>query len=97
MSVPADNSVLDPVLSNDEVARLRCCGTLRQTTDGQVLYCPADECYDMVVILSGGVTAADSSGLRSVLFVQLAPGQFGVSARRMAGLGLLAAPPRSSR
>jgi hypothetical protein len=53
MSIPADDSVLYPPLSDDEVATLRRYGTVRQTTAGQVLFSPADDSYDLIVVLSG--------------------------------------------
>jgi thioredoxin reductase (NADPH) len=76
MSSPADDSVVYPVLSDDEVATLRRYGTVRQTTAGQVLFSPADDSYDMVVVLSGSIEVADDSYGRSVLFAQPGPGQF---------------------
>jgi thioredoxin reductase (NADPH) len=76
MSSPADDSAVYPVLSDDEVATLRRYGTVRQTAVGQVLFSPADDSYDMVVVLSGGIEVADDSRGRSVLFAQPGPGQF---------------------
>jgi thioredoxin reductase (NADPH) len=76
MSSPADDSAVYPVLSDDEVAIFRRYGTVRQTTAGQVLFSPADDSYDMVVVLSGGIEVADDSHGRSALFAQPGPGQF---------------------
>ena len=76
MSGPADDSTTYPVLSDDEVAILRRYGTVLQTTAGQVLFSPADDIYDMITVLSGGVEVADESRGRSVLFARPDPGQF---------------------
>jgi len=76
MSNLADDSVLYPVLSDDEVATLRRYGALLRTTARQVLCSPSDDSYDMVVVLSGGLEVADDSHGRNLLFAQPGPGQF---------------------
>ncbi len=76
MSSPVDDSAGYPVLSDDEVATLRRYGIVRRTTAGQVLSSPADDSYDMVVVVSGGVAVTDESHGRSVLFFRPGPGQF---------------------
>ena len=76
MSSPADDSVVYPVLSDDEVAILRRYGTERQTAAGQVLFSPADDSYDLIVVVSGSVEVADNSHGRSVHLAQPGPGQF---------------------
>lgn len=76
MSSPAGDSAAYPVLSDDEMACLRRYGTVRQTTARQVLFSPADESYDLITVLSGGVEVADESHRRSVLFARHGPGQF---------------------
>jgi hypothetical protein len=50
MSSPADDSALSPVLSDEEMATLRRYGTVLRTTVGQVLFSPADDSYDLVVV-----------------------------------------------
>jgi hypothetical protein len=59
MSSPADDAVVYPVLSDDELAIVRRYGTVRQTAAGEVLFSPADDCYDLIVVLSGSVAVAD--------------------------------------
>ena len=76
MSVPVDESTAQPVLTGDELALLRRYGTVRQTTAGQVLFSPADDRYDLIVVLSGCVEVADESHGQSVLFARHGPGQF---------------------
>ena len=58
------------------MAILRRYGTARQTTAGQVLFSPADDTYDLIIVLSGCVEVADESHGRSVLFARHGPGQF---------------------
>jgi CRP-like cAMP-binding protein len=76
MSSPADDSVLYPVLSDDEMASLRHYGIVRQTTAGQVLLSPADDVYDLIIILGGRVEVTHDSHGRSGLLARLGPGQF---------------------
>jgi thioredoxin reductase (NADPH) len=87
MSSPADDSVEYPVLSDDEVAILRRYGVVRRTTAGQALSSPADDTYDLIVVLSGSVEVADESHGRSVLLAEPGPGQFA------GGLTLLTGQP----
>jgi hypothetical protein len=75
-SSPADDSVVYPVLSDDVVATLRRYGTVREATAGQVLYSPADDRYDLILVLSGGLEVAYRSHGRNVLLAQPGPGQF---------------------
>jgi thioredoxin reductase (NADPH) len=76
MSSPADESAAYPVLSDDEVAIAGRYGTVRQTTAGEVLFSPADDSYELVIVLSGGLEVADESRGRSAVFAQPGPGQF---------------------
>ena len=76
MSVSADESSAYPVLTGDELALLRRYGTVRQTTAGQVLFSPADDSYDLFVVLTGSLEVAQVSHGRSVLLAQPGPGQF---------------------
>jgi thioredoxin reductase (NADPH) len=76
MSSSADDSVVDPVLSDDQMATLRRYGTVRETTADQVLYCPADDGYDLIVVLSGCVEVADEAHGRSTLWARHGAGQF---------------------
>jgi thioredoxin reductase (NADPH) len=76
MKSSTDDSVVYPVLSDDELVTLRRYGTVRQTMAGQVLVSPADVVYDLIVVLSGSVEVTDDSRGRSVLLAQLGRGQF---------------------
>jgi len=58
------------------MATLRRYGSVRQTRAGQVLFSPADDSYDLVVVLSGCVEVTDKSHGQSLLFSRQGPGQF---------------------
>ncbi len=75
MSSPVDDSAAFPVLSDDEIAILRRYGTVLQTSAGEVMYSPADENYDLIVVLSGSVEVADETHGRTTVWGRLGPRQ----------------------
>jgi thioredoxin reductase (NADPH) len=76
MNNPAEDSVWSPVLSDEEMATLRRYGTVLRTTVGQVLFSPAGDRYELVVILSGEIEVTGDSHGQSVLYALHGPGQF---------------------
>lgn len=76
MTGPASEATAYPVLSDDQLARLRRYGTTRPVTAGQVLFSPADDRYDLVVVLSGEVAVSSESHGRSVEYARHGPGEF---------------------
>jgi thioredoxin reductase (NADPH) len=61
MSIPADESAAYPVFSGDQLARLRAYGTVRPVRAGEVLFSPADDSYDLLVVLDGEVEVTEES------------------------------------
>jgi hypothetical protein len=51
MSIPADEAAAYPVFTADQLDRLRAYGTVRSARAGEVLFSPADETYDLLVVL----------------------------------------------
>jgi len=73
---PASEAIAYPVLDDSQQARLRRYGTTRPVTAGEVLFSPADDSYDLLVVLSGEVVVSNDSLGRSVEFARHGPGQF---------------------
>jgi thioredoxin reductase (NADPH) len=61
MSIPADEAAAYPVFTADQLNRLRAYGTVRSVRAGEVLFSPADETYDLLVVLSGEVEVTEES------------------------------------
>jgi thioredoxin reductase (NADPH) len=73
---PASEAVAYPVLDDSQLARLRRYGTTRRVTAGEILYSPADESSDLLVVLSGQVVVSNDGLGRSVELARHGPGQF---------------------
>src|SRR6202035_1823866 len=58
------------------LARLHRYGTTRQVTGGEILYSPADDSSDLLVVLSGEVAVSNDALGRSVELARHGPGQF---------------------
>ena len=58
---PADDAVVYPVLDDGQLARLRRYGTTRRITAGEILYSPANESNDLLVVLSGEVVVSNDA------------------------------------
>jgi thioredoxin reductase (NADPH) len=65
-----------PVLDDGQQARLRRYGTVRQVTAGEILYSPADDRSDLLVVLRGEVAVTNDALGRSVELARHGPGQF---------------------
>ncbi len=76
MSESAAESTAYPVFSGEQLAYLRRYGTVRQITAGEVLYSPADDSYDLLVLLSGELEVADESQSQRVPLRCHGRGQF---------------------
>jgi thioredoxin reductase (NADPH) len=61
MSIPADESAAYPVFTGDQLARLRAYGTVRSVRAGEVLFSPANDTYDLLVVLDGEVEVTEES------------------------------------
>src|SRR3984957_13249205 len=61
MSIPADEAAAYPVFTADQLDRLRAYGTVRSVRAGEVLFSPADDTYDLLVVLSGEVEVTEES------------------------------------
>ena len=76
MTGPASEATAYPVLDDSQRARLRRYGTTRRVTAGEILYSPADESCDLLVVLSGEVVVSNDALGRSVELARHGPGQF---------------------
>lgn len=72
----ASEATAYPVLNDSQLARLRRYGTTRRVTAGQILYSPADDTCDLLVVLSGEVVVTNDALGRSVELARHGPGQF---------------------
>ena len=66
MTGPASEATAYPVLDDSQLARLRRYGTTRRVTGGEILYSPADDSSDLLVVLSGEVVVSNDALGRSV-------------------------------
>jgi thioredoxin reductase (NADPH) len=73
---PAGGPIIHSVLDDSQLDRLRRYGTMRQVTAGEVLYSPADDSSDLLVVLSGEVVVSNDAFGRSVELARHGPGQF---------------------
>jgi thioredoxin reductase (NADPH) len=73
---PAGEAVAYPVLDESQRARLRRYGTTRRVKAGEILYSPASESGDMLVVLSGEVVVSNDSLGPSVELARHGPGHF---------------------
>ena len=76
MTGPASEATAYPVLDASQQARLRRYGTTRRVTAGEILYSPADDSCDLLVVLSGEVVVSNDALGRSVELARHGPGQF---------------------
>jgi thioredoxin reductase (NADPH) len=72
----ANEATAYPVLDDSQQTRLRRYGTTRRVTAGQILYSPADDSCDLLVVLSGEVVVSNDALGRSVELARHGPGQF---------------------
>jgi thioredoxin reductase (NADPH) len=73
---PADDPVAYPVLDDGQRARLRRYGTTRRISAGEILYSPANESSDLLVVLSGEVVVSNDALRPSVELARHGPGHF---------------------
>jgi thioredoxin reductase (NADPH) len=73
---PAGEAVAYPVLDESQRARLRRYGTTRRLKAGEILYSPASESGDLLVVLSGEVVVSNDSLGPSVELARHGPGHF---------------------
>jgi thioredoxin reductase (NADPH) len=73
---PASEATAYPVLDGGQQARLRRYGTTRAVEAGEVLFSPADDSYDLFVVLSGEIIVSNDLPGRSGEFARHGPGQF---------------------
>jgi thioredoxin reductase (NADPH) len=83
----ASEATTYPVLDDGHLTRLRRYGTTRRVKAGEVLLTPADDGYDLLVVLSGELALTYELHGRSVDYVCHRPGQFAGE------LGLLTGEP----
>ena len=76
MTGPASEAIAFPVLGDGQQACLRRYGTTRPVTAGEVLFSPADDSYDLLVVLSGEVVVSHDLPDRSVVYARHGPGEF---------------------
>jgi thioredoxin reductase (NADPH) len=74
-----------PVLTADQVDRLRRYGSVRSFSAGEVLFSPHDDSYEMLVVLTGEIVINDESQGRQVEFARHRPGQFAGELSLMTG------------
>jgi thioredoxin reductase (NADPH) len=70
------DAVTYPVLDDGQQARLRRYGTIRRVTAAEILYSPADDSGDLLVVLRGEVVVSNDALGRSVELARHGPGQF---------------------
>ena len=73
---PAGDAIAYPALDDSQRARLRRYGTVRQVTGGEVLYSPANESNDLLVVLSGELVVSNDALSPSVELARHGPGHF---------------------
>ena len=73
---PAGDAIAYPVLDDSQQARLRRYGTTRRVTAGEILYSPANESNDLLVVLSGEVIVSNDALRPSVELARHGPGHF---------------------
>jgi thioredoxin reductase (NADPH) len=73
---PAGDAVAYPVLDDGQQARLRPYGTTRRITADEILYSPASESNDLLVVLSGEVVVSNDALVPSVELARHGPGHF---------------------
>jgi thioredoxin reductase (NADPH) len=73
---PAADAVAYPVLDDGQQARLRRYGTTRRIRAGEILYSPASESNDLLVVLSGEVVVSNDALRPSVELARHGPGHF---------------------
>jgi thioredoxin reductase (NADPH) len=73
---PAGEATAYPVLDDGQLGRLRRYGTMRRITAGEILYSPADDSGDLLVVLRGEVAVSNDALGRSVELARHGPGQF---------------------
>jgi thioredoxin reductase (NADPH) len=76
VTVPAGELVIHSVLDDSQLAWLRRYGTTRRVRADEVLYSPADDSCDLLVVLSGEVIVSNDALGRSVELARHGPGQF---------------------
>jgi thioredoxin reductase (NADPH) len=76
VTVSASEAIAYPVLDDGQLARLRRYGATRRVTAGEILYSPADDSCDLLVVLSGEVVVSNDAFGRSVELARHGPGQF---------------------
>ena len=73
---PAGEGIAYPVLDDNQLDRLRRYGTTRRVTAGEILYSPANESNDLLVVLSGEVVVSNDALRPSVELARHGPGHF---------------------
>ncbi len=92
MTGPASEAIAYPVLDDSQQARLRRYGTTRRVTAGEILYSPADDSCDLLVVLSGEVVVTRPATARTRLpYVTAVDGMFAAGDIRAGSMKRVAA------
>ncbi|MBL7258919.1 FAD-dependent oxidoreductase [Paractinoplanes lichenicola] len=75
-SSEAEESTAYPTLSDAQLTLLRSYGTARELSVGEVVYSPADEHNDLVVVLAGEIEVHDESQEPAAVLGGFGPGTF---------------------
>src|SRR5438874_8326918 len=73
---PSRDDPAFPTLDETQIARVRAFGTERPVAAGDVLFSPAQEAYDFIVVVEGEVEIVRRSGDREVAIIRHGPGRF---------------------
>jgi thioredoxin reductase (NADPH) len=69
-------SVAFPILTPLQIERLKPYGTIREVTEGEVLFAQGDVCYDFFVVLQGRVEIVENSRGTTNIVISHGPGRF---------------------
>lgn len=73
---PSKDDPAFPTLDDIQIERIRAFGTERASDAGDVLFSPADEAYDFIVVVEGEVEIVRGSGESEVAIIRHGPGRF---------------------
>ena len=76
MLEPSRDDPAFPTLTAAQIERVRAFGTEQTVDAGDVLFSPADEAYDFIVVVDGEVEISNRSKGREVAIIRHGPGRF---------------------